>query len=124
MPGRSAHCARTALLASGNVNRKRELLRRAELSDQALKGLAQVGDSSLGCIALVAMLGLLGLRIFEATSATSPNSAFQGPLAFGVLSSGWPGFSLVATALRPCRLTGEGHWFDPSCAHQGQDTYQ
>src|ERR1019366_4908529 len=50
MPGRSAHRARTALLASGNVNRKRELLRRAELSDQALKGLAQVGDSSLGCI--------------------------------------------------------------------------
>src|ERR1039457_2883701 len=50
MPGRSAHRARTALLASGNVNRK--LLRRAELSDQALKGLAQVGDSSLGCITL------------------------------------------------------------------------
>ena len=52
MPGRSAPRAEMGRVASGHVNRERELLRRAELGDQPFKRLAQVSHSSFAGITL------------------------------------------------------------------------
>src|SRR5512142_2147193 len=52
MPGRYARHAGMGPVASGHVDCKRELLRRAELGDQALKRLAQVRDGSFAAVAL------------------------------------------------------------------------
>src|ERR1022692_1216439 len=103
MPGRSAHRARTALLASGNVNRKRELLRRAELSDQALKGLAQVGDSSLGCITLA-------VRPHTGTQLRMSTLDTDFVLFRGVGDVHGPGHGSRLIRIGLAILTGMGRW--------------